>query len=31
MAKRKTLPKDFGEIVESGNPEGIKEVFKNVK
>lgn len=28
MAKRKTLPKDFGEIVESGNPERIKEVFK---
>lgn len=28
MAKRKTLPKDFAQIVESGNPEQIKEVFE---
>ena len=27
MAKRKTLPKDFAQIVESGNPEQIKEVL----
>ena len=29
MAKRKTLPKDFEQLVEDGNEQEIKNVFEN--
>lgn len=28
MAKRKTLPKDFKQLVEAGNEQEIKNVFE---